>query len=115
MPAEPGRVRLSPMAEVDLEDIWLYSFRRWSANQADRYLRDILSAMDDLAVGRRTGRPVDVRDGYFRYAVGAHLLPAASGDPRRDPGAASADGPEPLPLEGRRVALVHVRIAQTVT
>ena len=29
--------RLSPLAEQDLEDIWLYTLREWSADQADRY------------------------------------------------------------------------------
>ena len=27
--------RLSPLAEADLEDIWLYTFRNWSMEQAD--------------------------------------------------------------------------------
>ena len=37
--------RLSPLAEQDLEDIWLYTLREWSADQADRYYHSIISAM----------------------------------------------------------------------
>lgn len=33
--------RLTPAAQGDLEDIWLYTARRWSPEQADRYA-DIL-------------------------------------------------------------------------
>jgi plasmid stabilization system protein ParE len=28
---------LSPLAEADLEDIWLYTFQTWSSEQADHY------------------------------------------------------------------------------
>ena len=34
--------RLSPLAEQDLEDIWLYTLREWSADQADRYYHSII-------------------------------------------------------------------------
>lgn len=33
--------RLTPAAQADLEDIWLYSSQQWSVTQADRYV-DIL-------------------------------------------------------------------------
>ena len=33
--------RLTPAAQNDLEDIWLYTVRQWSVEQADRYA-DIL-------------------------------------------------------------------------
>ena len=29
---------LTPEAEKDLEDIWLYSYQTWSEHQADRYI-----------------------------------------------------------------------------
>jgi toxin ParE1/3/4 len=29
-------VRLTPLAETDLEDIWSYSAENWTADQADR-------------------------------------------------------------------------------
>jgi toxin ParE1/3/4 len=68
------RYRLSPLAETDLEGIWLYTFRTWSIEQADSYHVGLVAAFEGLAAGHKTGRPVDIRDGYFKYAVGAHLV-----------------------------------------
>jgi toxin ParE1/3/4 len=73
MSAEGG-YRLSPLAEADLEDIWLYTFKTWSLEQADSYQADIVAAFDGLARGQKKGRPVDIREGYFKYPVGLHLV-----------------------------------------
>ncbi|CAA7627298.1 Toxin ParE1 [Candidatus Terasakiella magnetica] len=69
-----GTFRLSPRAETDLEDIWLYSFKNWSLEQADRYHNAIVEAFNDLATGRKGGRSVDIRDGYFKHQVGSHMV-----------------------------------------
>ena len=75
MKAEKRSVRLAPLAEHDLEEIWTYTVRTWSMDQADRYLAGIIEALDALASGDRTGRDAaDVRPGYLKYAVGRHLL-----------------------------------------
>lgn len=73
MPASRG-YRLTPLAEADLEDIWLYSFTNWSIEQADRYHAGIVRAFEALASGRKAGRPVDIRDGYFKHPVGSHFI-----------------------------------------
>jgi len=73
MPARRRAVLLSPKAEAELEEIWLYTRDHWSLEQADAYTDAIGDAFDDLATGRKIGRPVGVRDGYFKYAVGSHL------------------------------------------
>ncbi|MCR4377561.1 MAG: type II toxin-antitoxin system RelE/ParE family toxin [Rhodospirillales bacterium] len=74
MPGRRHAYRLSPRAESDLEEIWLYTFKNWSLKQADRYHNAIVEAFEDLAAGDKTGRPVDIREGYFKHAVGAHLV-----------------------------------------
>ena len=66
--------RLSPMAEDDLEEIWLYTFRQWSLEQADKYHRDIMAAIEGLASGRIIGQRTDVREGYWKYKVGMHVV-----------------------------------------
>ena len=40
--------RLSPLAKQDLEAIWLYTSKRWSTEQANRYCCSIISAIEDL-------------------------------------------------------------------
>ena len=66
--------KLSPLAEADLEEIWLYTFKTWSLEQADSYHADIVAAFEELAAGVKVGHAVDVRDGYFNYAVGSHFV-----------------------------------------
>lgn len=74
MPRRGRSCRLSPRAEADLEEIWLYTFRHWSAAQADSYLDGIVATFDDLAAGRKAGRPADVRAGYLKCPAGAHVV-----------------------------------------
>ena len=74
MPDKPRACLLSPRAKADLEEIWLFTYRNWSIEQADGYHAAILDAFDGLATGSKTGRIVDIRDGYFKYAVGSHLV-----------------------------------------
>ena len=74
MPASARIYRLTPLAEADLEQIWLYTSRNWSPEQADTYLAGIMAAFAGLAAGNRKGRPVLVREGYLKYAVGSHLV-----------------------------------------
>jgi len=74
MAGKSNAYRLTPRAETDLEEIWLYTFKTWSLEQADSYLGDIVEVFDGLASGRKNGRPVDVRDGYFKYPAGSHMV-----------------------------------------
>jgi len=66
--------RLSPLAENDLEDIWLYSFQSWSLEQADNYVANILASFDGLTAGVNIGRVSDIRAGYYKYNVGKHII-----------------------------------------
>jgi len=66
--------RLSPLAEKDLEEIWLYSFTNWSLEKADEYHKNIVSAFEDLAQGTKIGSAVDVRENYQKYIIGSHII-----------------------------------------
>ncbi|WP_370690110.1 type II toxin-antitoxin system RelE/ParE family toxin [Phenylobacterium sp.] len=66
---------LSPLARKDLEGIWAYSRERWGVDQAERYLRDIQRGVESAAAHPRRGRACDdISPGYFKLAVGSHLL-----------------------------------------
>ena len=65
---------LAPLAEIDLEEIWFYTFQTWSLAQADSYIRDLVAAFEALVSGVRTGREVDVRPGYLKCPVGSHMI-----------------------------------------
>lgn len=74
MPSKRRAYRISPLAEADLEDIWVYTFKTWSIDQADSYHADIVAAFEALASGRRQGRRADIREGYFKLLVGSHVI-----------------------------------------
>lgn len=65
---------LSPLAEVDLEEIWLYTLKNWSLGQADSYHHDLVAAFGALASGARRGRMVEVRTGYLKHPCGSHMI-----------------------------------------
>ena len=66
--------RLSPLAESDLEQIWLYTLNEWSLDQANRYYDQIMDTIEELASGQKQGRDIDIRDGYLKYPVGRHFV-----------------------------------------
>jgi toxin ParE1/3/4 len=70
-----GEYRLSPRAERDLEEIWLYTEGRWSAAQADRYTAALIDTIEELAANPTKGRPADnIRPGYRKQSAGAHFI-----------------------------------------
>lgn len=75
MPDSARGYLLSPLAENDLEDIWLYTYQAWSRDQADRYHASIISAIEGLASGDRKSRDAsDIRESYRRYSAGRHVI-----------------------------------------
>lgn len=70
----PREYVLSPMAEADLEGIWIYTAQEWTAEQAENYTNDIIDAFEDIAAGRKAGRPALVREGYLKILIGKHAI-----------------------------------------
>lgn len=70
-----GRYKLSPAAQRDLADIWTYTRRMWGVEQARYYVRSIRDACEALGRSTKRGQAIeDIRPGYRRLAVGAHVL-----------------------------------------
>lgn len=67
-------VRLTPLADADMEGIWNFSADQWSIDQADAYSRELFAAFDELATGRRRGRPAEIRPNYMKFSVGSHVV-----------------------------------------
>lgn len=74
MSVKKREIRLRPLAETDLEEIWHYTFEHWSADQADDYVSDLITTMKHLARGNKVGRACAVREGYFQYATASHIV-----------------------------------------
>lgn len=66
---------LSNEAEIDLDEIWLYTFETWSLEQADRYLNLIFDEIDYLCKKPYSGIDYGAfRKGYFKSKVKFHLI-----------------------------------------
>lgn len=69
------KYRLGREAVKDLENIWLYTFKTWSLEQADRYYNLLLDEIEYLAKNPRTGKDFShVRAGYFRSRMKSHFI-----------------------------------------
>lgn len=69
------RVEFTPKARRDLEDIWDYSHDRFGFEKAEAYMRDIQRAAETVADDPRRAQACDdIRTGYRKLSVGAHVL-----------------------------------------
>ena len=69
------KYRISAKALEDLEDIWLYSYRKWSKEQADKYHRLIFEEIESIVINYDLCRSVDyIRIGYKVTKVKSHLI-----------------------------------------
>ncbi len=67
--------RLSPAAEVDVDEIWDNSEERWGRPQADRYVRDLGLTCAGIMEGRvSTLSAEDIRPGYRKAACGSQMI-----------------------------------------
>jgi toxin ParE1/3/4 len=68
------KVVIRPRAYADLEGIWLYTFEKWSEEQADRYVRQLHEAIQLLASEPERGKSrEEIKPGYFSIHVGRHV------------------------------------------
>ena len=49
-------IKISNVAQFDLENIWLYTFETWSVEQADRYYNLILDEIEYLTKNPTSGK-----------------------------------------------------------
>jgi toxin ParE1/3/4 len=69
------RYTIRERAQADLIEIWRYTARRWSVDQADVYYRDVMSSVEKVADEPTLGRACDeIRAGYYRHSIGSHVI-----------------------------------------
>jgi len=72
---ELDHYRLAPAAETDLEDIWLYTARNWSIEQADLYADALENAFDTLVAMPKIARERREFDPPVRvHPSGQHVI-----------------------------------------
>jgi toxin ParE1/3/4 len=63
------------LAQTDLEEIWLYTFEEWGAEQANKYIRSLLSRFSWISENPQLGkRRDDIKAGYYCFPEGMHLV-----------------------------------------
>ena len=69
------KYKISKQAEIDLENIWLYTFEEWSQVQADYYYDLIIDEIEYISENPKSGKDYnEVRKGYFRSRVKSHFI-----------------------------------------
>jgi len=67
--------RISKQAIDDLNDIWSYTFHKWSKEQADRYYDLIIGEIEFIADNFMTGKSAEqTRKNYRSTKVKSHLI-----------------------------------------
>lgn len=67
--------RLRPAARDDLDEIWRWTWKTWSENQADAYIDSLTDAMAALARDPAIGRAADeLRNGVMRTICRSHVI-----------------------------------------
>lgn len=67
--------RISQKAVEDLDDIWIYTFKHWSVEQANRYYNLIIHEIEFIADNFMSGNSMDhIKTGYRATRVKSHLI-----------------------------------------
>ena len=66
---------ISSKATEDLEQIWQYTYFKWSEKQADKYYNLIIEKIEFIAQNATVGRTMDdIKEGYRQYPVESHII-----------------------------------------
>ena len=69
------KYKLTTGAVKDLEDIWAYTYEKWSVEQADRYYNLIIDEIEYLTSNPLAGKSMDhIKEGYRASKVKSHLV-----------------------------------------
>lgn len=69
------KLSVTPKANSDLVEIWIYTCEEWDADQADKYLNQLEAGMKQLIDHPALGTNYDhVRKGYRRLQVERHAV-----------------------------------------
>ncbi len=69
------KYRLLNEAVKDLENIWVYTYEKWSVEQADRYYNLIINEIEYIASNPDSGRSMEhIKEGYRVSTIKSHLV-----------------------------------------
>jgi toxin ParE1/3/4 len=66
---------ISAEAQSDLEEIWIYTLKKWSKEQANRYYSLIIDEIEFLRSNPHTGKSAEyIRSNYRISFVKSHII-----------------------------------------
>jgi toxin ParE1/3/4 len=69
------KYRLTNEALKDLDEIWAYTYEKWSVDQADRYYNLIIDEIEYIVSNPLLGKSIDhIKEGYRSSKVKSHLV-----------------------------------------
>jgi toxin ParE1/3/4 len=69
------KYKLSKSAVKDLNNIWSYTVKKWSLNQADKYYNSLVKVFQDIANNPNEGKNYDgVSSDLLGFRIGKHII-----------------------------------------
>lgn len=69
------KYQLSNKALLDLENIWDYTIKKWSDNQAESYFNQIIRTCSELSKHPEIGKSYSkIRQNLFGFKIGKHIV-----------------------------------------
>ena len=66
---------ISRLALKDLDNIWEYTVKQWSKEQANKYDNEIFSVTNKICQNSDSGQPIDeIKKGHQRTNVKYHII-----------------------------------------
>ena len=69
------KYRISAKAVEDLEQIWEYTFEKWSSDQADRYYKLLIDEIEFISNDMSSGKSMKhLKEGYKASIVKSNMI-----------------------------------------
>lgn len=68
-------IKFKPKAKQDLKTIYKYSIKNWGVARADKYIRDLETALENLSENRLSAKDAGyTKPGILSYKVVSHIV-----------------------------------------
>jgi toxin ParE1/3/4 len=75
------KYKITEAAYRDLDDIWFYTFQKWSENQANKYFESIIQEIEIISVNpEKAKRMSKVKSDFFYFRTLSHYVFFKYGD-----------------------------------
>ena len=69
------KYRITESAYIDLDNIWLYTFEKWSENQANKYFESIIQEIELMSENPQKAKEMSqVKSNYFYFRALSHYV-----------------------------------------